>query len=140
MTAGRLARELGVPKRTLVAALTREGLCTAGGAPTTKAVNWGYARLTGLADTAAELPVARWHTRRCLRLVEQDPPTGREWDLLLLAEEVDDVLAECAELESCGDVEGVFGVLAALDDAVCSQVRARLHGPVTEVAALHRLA
>lgn len=140
MTAGRLARELGVPKRTLMSALAREGLCAGGGAPTVKAINWGYARHTGLTDSASGLPVARWHTRRCMRLVEQEPPTGREWDLLLLAEEVDDVLAECAELEACGDVEDIFGVLATLDETVCSEVRTRLHGPATEVARIHRLA
>ena len=92
MAAGQLARELGVPKRILVASLAHEGLCERGGAPTVKAVNWGYARLTGLTDATAGTQVARWHTRRCMRLVEQEPPRGREWDLLLMAEEVDDVL------------------------------------------------
>ena len=140
MAAGRLARELGVPKRSLVASLTREGLCEPGGAPTVKAVNWGYARLTGLADAVGGAAVARWHTRRCMRLIDQEPPSGREWDLLLLAEEVDDVFADCARLEASGDTEGIFAVLATLDQTVSAEVWTRLQGPVTEVVELRRRA
>ncbi|HEY5788129.1 MAG TPA: hypothetical protein VIT65_25510 [Microlunatus sp.] len=140
MAAGQLARELGVPKRTLVTSLIRVGLCDPGGVATVKAINWGYARLTGLTEVTAGTQVARWHTRRCMRLVKQEPPGGREWDLLLMAEEVDDVIDECARLEASGNVEGIYGVLATLDDTVCSEVRTRLHAPVTEVVAIHRRA
>jgi hypothetical protein len=73
-----------------------------------------------------------------MRLVKQEPASGREWDLLLMAEKVDDVLDECAQLEASGDVEGISGVLATLDETVCGEVRTRLHAPVTEVVAMHR--
>ena len=82
--------------------------------------------------------MARWHTRRCLRLMNREPPADRAWDLLLLSEEVDDVLAECARLETSGDTQGMYGVLSTLDEAVCAQVRTLLfdHRPV--VLPLHR--
>ncbi|HEY5844215.1 MAG TPA: hypothetical protein VIU87_22645 [Mycobacterium sp.] len=46
IAAGQLARDLGVPKRTLVGSLLRDGLCEPGGAPTVKAINRGYAGAT----------------------------------------------------------------------------------------------
>ncbi|HEY5844216.1 MAG TPA: hypothetical protein VIU87_22650 [Mycobacterium sp.] len=79
-----------------------------------------------MTEATAGTQVARWHARRCMRLVEPEPPSGREWDLLLMAEEVDDVLDECARFEASGDVEGLYGVLATLDDTGCSEVRNRL--------------
>lgn len=96
------------------------------------------ARLTGLTEAGAGTQVARWHARRCMRLVKLEPPSGREWDLLLVAEEVDDVLDECARLEASGDAEGIYGVLATLDDTVCGEVRNRLQAPVTEVVVAMR--
>ena len=66
----------GAEARPWLRSLTREGLCEPGGDPTVKAINWGYARLTDLADAVRGAPVARWHTRRCMRLVGQEPTAG----------------------------------------------------------------
>ena len=64
-----------------------------------------------------------------MRLIAQGPPSGRAWDRLLLAEEVDDVVADCARLEASGDAEGIFAVLATLDQTVSAEVWTRLQGP-----------
>ena len=122
----RLARVLGVSRSALLEALATERMADETGHPTSRAINWGYARTTHLSPVRSGAPVARWHTRRCMRLVGQAMPTGRDWDLLLMAEEVEDVLAACTRLESSSDTRAVFRVLATLDEALCAEIGSRL--------------
>lgn len=136
MPLGRMARELGVPRRALVGALTQERMVDSTGRVTSRAVDWGYARLTHVSVAGTGAPAARWHTRRCMRLVGLDMPAGRDWDRLLMAEEIDDVLAECTRLESTGDTAGIRGVLATLDEATCAEVQSLLSGPAADVVDL----
>lgn len=126
MPLGRLARELGRSRPQLLAALVADGRANPDGSPTRSALEWGFARPTKLRDVGASHGIATWHVRRCMRILGCVRPAGREWELLVWAEEVDDVLDECVRLEDSGDTESLYRMLGTLDETVAAEIRTRL--------------
>lgn len=140
MPLGRLARELGSSRPQLLAALVADGRANPDGSPTRSGLEWGFARPTKLRDVGTNHGIATWHVRRCMRVLACEPPAGREWELLVRAEEVDTVLDECVRLEDSGDTDGLDRMLATLDETVAAEIRTRLRVRPATVVPFQRAA